>query len=373
MNFIVSTSSFLTALNQAAHAVNSSSPQPSLRCLKLSAENHALTVTGSDGDLSIKAVMNADEENRLHIIEEGEILIESRYLMEIVKKIDSNDVQVEILDGALTKFAGNSVVYKINGTQARDYPNIDFSVPENTLTMKAGLLAEIIEQTNFAAAVKETKPILMGVNFRCADGQLTCTATDSYRLARKIVPFESAAPFRLTIPSRALNEVKSVLLGNPDQEIIMAMSEKKATFKNDTLTMQTRLLDGAYPETDRLIPKEFEYKLSIDKMDLVRAIDRTTFIKSDNMAVNRLQCSANDIILTNKSQEIGEFRETLTGAFEGEELDISFSANYVMQAARAIPQERLEILFKGEMKPFIICSAEDDSLIQLVLPVRTYN
>ena len=107
--------------------------------------------------------------------------------------------------------------------------------------------------------------------------------------------------------------------------------------------------------------------------ELIRAIDRTIFIKNENMAINRLQCSADEIVITNRSQEIGESHENLYGEYNGEPIDISFSANYVISAAKYIGGKTIKICFSGQMKPFVILNTEDDSILQLVLPVRTYN
>lgn len=372
MNFSITKNSFSDALSIVSHAVSSSSPQPALRGILIQAEGDALSLTGSDSDISIKKILHKDDDNQLNIVEDGSILIESRYLLDIVKKIDAEIISVEIIDGSLTKFSGSSAVFKINGMNAYDYPGIDFTKPADSLKMESSLLNDIIDETSFAASVKETRPVLTGVNFKLENKVLSCTATDSFRLAKKTLSFDSDASFHVTIPSRSLNEVRSTMLEKAEQ-IEIALDDKKAQFINEDMILQTRLLDGTYPETDRLIPTEFSYKLTIDRNDLIRAIDRTIFIKNDNMAVDRLQCSENEVVLTNKSQEIGESRESLAAKFEGEPLDISFSGNYVMDAAKALKGQTVVIQFTGEMKPFILTNEDDHTIIQLVLPVRTYN
>jgi len=97
------------------------------------------------------------------------------------------------------------------------------------------------------------------------------------------------------------------------------------------------------------------------------------FIKTDNLTINNLKCSEDEIILSNKSQEIGESNESLNGTFEGSPLDISFSGTYLMDALKALRGKDINIKFTGSMKPFILESVDDDTTIQLVLPVRTYN
>lgn len=373
MNITIAKNDLLAALQDAAHAISPNSPQPALRGIKVEAYGDKLTITGSDADISIRRVVEKDENNNLNIIEEGSILIESRYLLEIVRKIDSEQIQIEVIDGALTKFSGGSAVFKINGMRADDYPNIDFSKPGTSLLMSAADLSSIIEQTAFATSSKDTRPVLTGVNFRLEDGVLKCTATDSYRLAKKTIPFDSADSFNLTIPAKSLNEVRSTMLSDLGASVEIALSDKKAQFINDNMLLQTRLLDGGYPETDRLIPKEFSYELSVGRNDLIHAIDRTTFIKNDNMTINRLSMSENEVVLSNRSQEIGESTENLAASYTGAPLEISFSGNYVMSAARALKGNDIRIRFTGEMKPFIMTSADDETVLQLVLPVRTYN
>jgi len=372
MNFSIDKNSFFNALQTVGHAISPNSPQPSLRGILINAKEGQLVLTGSDADISIQKVLKSDDDNKLNIVEEGSILIDSVYLMQIVKKLDSDIINIEIIDGSLTKFSGSSVVFKINGMNVNDYPTIDFSKPMNSVKMDATVLSDIIDQTTFATSPKETRPVLTGVNFKLSENHLNCTATDSYRLAKKTIDFTSEANFNITIPSKSLNEVRGTIL-LAAKEIELAQNDKKAQFWSEDMVLQTRLLDGGYPETDRLIPTEFNYTLKIGREDLIHAIDRTTFIKNDNMTINRLQCSNEEVILTNKSQEIGESHENLSAVFTGEPLDISFSGTYVMDAAKALRGSEIKIQFTGEMKPFILSCEEDHTILQLVLPVRTYN
>ena len=373
MNFSISTSVFANAAGMTDRAINAGSPQPSLRGLKIQAVDNSLILTGSNADISIMKTLRANEENSLSIVEEGTILIESKYLLDIVRKMDSPIMTVEVIDGALTRFSGDRAVFKINGLNALDYPTIDFSKPGDTVTMKCSMLKDIIEQTTFATALKETRPVLTGVNFRLEDHVLKCTGTDSYRLAKKVFPFNVDGSFNVTIPSRTLNDVKATMLDQNDEDIEISLSDKKAQFNIEDMVLQTRLLDGTFPDVDRLIPSSFDYVLSINRNELIRSIDRTTFIRSDNMSINRLQCCENEVILTSKSQEIGESRENLDCSFKGNDLDISFSANYVIDAARALRGENIAINFSGDMRPFVLKDEDDETVIQLVLPLRTYN
>ena len=372
MQFSILKNELYSTLQVVARSISPNSPQPALRGIKIDAQSDKLVITGSDADLSIRKNITKNEENHLNIQQEGSILVESRYLLEIVRKIDSEDIDVEVIDGTLTKFSGGNAQFKINAMNPKDYPNIDFSKPDNSFSMKTGEFSEIIDQTAFATSAKETRPVLTGVNFALNSGKLTCTATDSYRLSQKTVEFGNNGSFNITIPAKNLNELKATLL-TEESDIEINISDRKAQFISNDTTLQTRLLEGAYPETEKLIPNEFSSTLSIDRYDLMHAIDRSMFIKTDNMTINRLQCSNDEIVLTNKNQEIGESIEPLSGTYEGDALDISFSGNYVLDALKALKGTTVKLKFTGQMRPFIIVDDNDNSITELVLPVRTYN
>lgn len=373
MNFSISKTAFAEATGAVDHAITSTSAQPVLRGMKIQAKKDELILTGSNADISIEKRIKATEQNNLSIVEEGTILIESKYLLDIVRKMDSEIMTVEVIDGALTRFSGDRAVYKINGMNAMDYPTIDFSRPDSCITLQCTVLKELIESTVFACALKDTRAVLTGVNFRLEDNVLKAIGTDSFRLAQKTVPLNAEGSFNVTVPAKTLNDVKSTMLENADGNVSVYLTDKKAQFDIEDMILQTRLLDGRFPEVDRLIPTSFTQKLTMNRSELIRSIDRTTFIRSENMTINRLQCSTEEVILTSKSQEIGESLENLDCVFEGDELDISFSGNYVIDAARSMKGETVTLNFSGDMKPFIIKDPDDETVIQLVLPVRTYN
>ncbi|MBQ9326992.1 MAG: DNA polymerase III subunit beta [Solobacterium sp.] len=375
MNFKVNKQVFYNALTIASRAISSNSPVPILVGIKLEVEQNLLRITSSDANLSIVQTLTNEqnEELKLSVIDEGTIIIDSRYLLDIVKKIDSEEISIEIIDGTLTHFSGEKAEFRINGYRPSDYPNIDFSEPAVRFTLSYDVLNSVISGTAFAASPKETRPVLTGVNMREENGALVCTATDSFRLARKTIPL-STDNFCVTVPAKSLNEAKNIFTGS--ESISISLNEKKIQFRNGTIVLQSTLLEGNFPETERLIPSTFNDTMIINRRALISAIDRSSFIKTDNMTIIRMEMNAaDDILVSCKSQEIGEYNESLTAiSYDGYPLDISFSGNYLADALKALSSENVKLQFTEVMKPFIITNETgDDSLLQLVLPVRTYN
>lgn len=373
MNFKISKRSFYNALSAVSHAISANSPIPALSGIKIDVAEDHLILTASDSNISIKRELYKSEDCELIVFEQGSVVIESRYILEIVRKIDSDLIQLELMDGALTRISGSLAEFNINGIPADQFPLIDFSKQNTEFTIEASALLKLISETIFATSDKETRPVLTGVNFRFDENTLTCIATDSYRLAKSTVSFDGdPLHFNVTIPSKSLNEVAKSLDG--EEEVVISVSDKKVQFFLNQSLIQTRLIDGLYPETDRLIPLEFAYEFSIDSHDLLNAIDRASFIKSDGISVVKLEASSEEIVISSKSQEVGSSFEKINPIdYKGGQFSISFSGKYVYEAIRSLNSSTVQLKFSGPMKPFLILNPNDDTVLQLVLPVRTYN
>ena len=132
-------------LQIVSKAVSPISPQASLRGIKIEAKNNELVLTGSDADISIKKVIKQSKENQLNIIEEGEILVDVKYLLELVRRVDSEIIEIEIIDGNLIHFHGGKAKFNINGLNSKSYPNIDFGVNNDSFSLKVKELLEILD------------------------------------------------------------------------------------------------------------------------------------------------------------------------------------------------------------------------------------
>lgn len=371
MNFKISKTVFYNALLIASRAISNFSPLPAFSGIKIEAKSDCLVLIGSDSDISIKTLIHTNEEDSLKIGETGSIVIEAKYILEIIRKMNSDQIEFEMIENASAKIISETSEFKINGMRANEYPNIDFTCPAMKFEMKSEVLKEIISQTTFATSKSEIRPVLTGVNFECKNNQLNCVATDSYRLAKKRVELEESLDFNITIPARNLTEVMKTL--DLDETVKISVSDKKAQFVIANTLIQTRLIDGAYPETDRLIPVSFAYELEIDSADITSAIDRASFIKNDGVSVIKLSLDEKECLLSSRAQEVGSSKESLkSGVFRGEHLDISFNGLYVFDALKVINKGKVRFSFSGEMKPFIVQSVDDNSILQLILPLRTY-
>ena len=284
---------------------------------------------------------------------------------------DITSIEFELVEHSLLKIRDNLSDFSLNTMKVEDFPNIDFNETGTEVTLKGSDLRDIIDQTCFAASDKETRPILTGVNFKANGKVLECVATDSYRLAKKVINLDENAAFNVTIPAKTLNEIGKIL--ETEANITLSISSKKIIFNLKNTKISTRLISGVYPDTSKIIPTSFLYSLDSTSHSIVNAIDRASLLSPEKSNFVKMSLSEDSFVISSKSLEIGSVVERIKNfIYSGDRLDISFTARYVIDAIRAIGSEEITILLNGDMKTFIIKNKNDDSNIQLVQPVRTY-
>ena len=374
MRFIISRDVLESSLNIVSKAVTNKTPIAVLTGIKFDLTEEGLNLTGSDTDLSISTFIpvETNTNQNITVFSTGSCVLNAKYITEIVKKIDSDRIELELIDSTLVKITDQKSNFSLNSINVADFPFIDFNFDKNVIVMKGDLLKQVISQTIFATSIKETRPILTGVNFKIDGNVLEAVATDTYRLAKKKVVLGDSAYVNVTIPNKSLSEVSKIISGN--EEVTINFFDKKVLFKVGNTIVSTRVINGIYPDTTRLIPENFDYKLTTLTTDIVSAVDRASLLSTDGNNIVKLSMNLDKIELSSRSQEIGSVVEKISNYdYKGNKLDISFSAQYIQDAIKAIGSNEVELSFTSEMKPFIIKNKEDNTVVQLVLPVRTYQ
>lgn len=376
MYFNINKKDLLEKLNIAAKAISNTTPLPALSGIKFEINKDVINLVSSDSNISILCSFKNEESHQVFDVkEEGEIVIDARYILEIVRKIDSDIVNFETIDGDLIKIFGLNSEFKINGINADNYPNINFDLDNSVdFEIECEKFFKIINQTAFACSVSDIKVILTGVNFKAVDGKLVVNATDSYRLAYKKVDLDSndKLDFNITVPTKYLNDVYHSIPSTLDK-LKISINNQKISFEFYDTIIQTRLLDEAFPDTTKLIPTSFTQKLEVKAKDLAEAIDRASFIKSDGKNIVKLAINSQNVNITAANQIGSSYENIPVTYFEGKEFEISCSGKYLIDAIKAIDEDDIVLSFSGELRPFLITPKEDDSIIQLISPVRTYK
>ncbi len=360
-------------LNYVIKGISSKNLIPILNCIKFELNNECLYLMSTDNEVAIKTFIPKEKIENIDVC--GEIVVSGKYIYEIIKKLPNEVINIEeVMESKLFINTSNSS-FNLNCNNASDFPMLDLEDNKNPIIVSKKMFKSIINQTLFATSTQESRPALTGLNFKIEGDTLECVATDSYRLAKKIIKLDSNVleKINIIIPTKNLYEL--VKLFNEDEgDLELHIFNNKIIFKFNSIIMMSRLVNGTYPDTSKLIPTSFSVTMNVKLNDLYNAIDRASLLtnESDKNTI-KLESTDNSIKLSSNIPEIGNVEETVSlGNNVSEGFRIAFSSRYMMDALRSFEGEEVELLFNGEVKPIILKSSDDDSLIQLILPIRTY-
>ncbi|MGY4688213.1 DNA polymerase III subunit beta [Salibacterium sp. K-3] len=380
MHFVIQREAFVESVQHVNKAVSTRTTIPILTGIKIDAAADGVTLTGSDSDISIESFIPAsDEENDyIDIKETGSIVLQARFFADIVKKLPGGEVEILVQDQFATTLRSGSVVFNLNGLDPEEYPRLPNLEENQTFTLPQNLLKDMIRQTVFAVSTQETRPVLTGVNLENEQDQLTCTATDSHRLAMRKAAIESnGAPLEMSnvvIPGKSMNELRQIL-EDTDERVEIVVTESQVLFKFTHLLFFSRLLDGKYPVTSNMIPDHSKTTMELSTKDLLHSLERALLLSKEakNNVINFKTLEGSEIEISSVSAEVGKVTERITcHSLEGEELRISFNGKNIIDALKVIDSEVVHIMFTGAMSPFVIRPSDHDRMLHLFSPVRTY-
>ena len=375
MKFTIKKDLLLDALSKVSKAISTKNLIPVLAGIKFELKKKKLTLTASDNDITIQTTIESVNDDEFKIDSEGSIIIQGKYILDIVRKLPDQYINVEVIDELKILIYTENSEFNLNGISESEYPNVGLEESKKKININAGILKSIVNQTAFATSNEESKPVLTGINFNIVGDVLECNSTDSYRLARKIVKLEKASEenYNIVIPSHNLIEFTKIL-GDDSEEVEVHIFNNKVLFKNGNLKFESRLINGTYPNTANLLPDDSYLVVSTNLNDFYSVIDRVSILTSDKEKnIVTLETEGNTLTLKSSSAEIGRVEEKMSiSKNNNEDIKISFSAKYMMEALKSFSTETVDLHFVGEVKPILIKSTEDETLTQLVLPIRTY-
>ena len=373
INNPLSVNSIFKFSNTAARAVSSKVAMPVLENLKIELTDRGLFITGSNLDITIKTQVpyKLGEQDIIRNYKEGSTLIKAKLITDIVRKVDSDEITLDVIDSTIATISNNRSEFRLNCVKVDEYLDLDLDATGTQLSMSAADFNTLVKQTAFAASLKEQRPILTALNLEAKDGVLTATATDSARMARKTLSIPLGVEFLANVPAKMMVEVNNLLEGKDSLDI--AFSDKKALFTIGTTVVATRLIAGDYPNTKNIVPKITNYSLEVNASDLMKAIERANILSIDRENVVDLTMSEDGVEISAKSSQVGSAVEKIDiFKYVGQNLKVSFNSEFVIAAVKALGSADVTFAFVGEMKPFIVENASDDSVVQIVTPVRTY-
>ncbi len=354
------------AVLKVVKACSARTTVPVLECIKLSAKNDGLTLSATDGEISIIKTIPSE------VYEEGEICVPGKYFSDFIKKLE--DVQIILAsDGKKMDIVYADSQTSMQVLSADDFPKIDTEISENSFKLKTADLKKFIAATSFCCATDDSRPILKGCQFVITGNDICVTALDGFRLATVSGKVLSATGnMEIVCPARTLNEIDKMLPDSVEEtEIFVQKGMILASSENTILT--SRLYGGDFIKKENIIPKTFITEVTVDKEKLKASIERAAIlVRGDKNSLIIFDISGDKIEVSSAS-EIGSVQEPVKAKTDGKDVRIAMNSKFIIEAVNALGEEEIQLSFNNQIQPFICTGVKNKDCLYLILPVRTSN
>lgn len=366
MKFSVDQSVLNEAVNNVSRAVPAKSPVSALEGIKMYLNKNELELTGYDMELAISTRITVDSEDH------GEFIVSARLFAEIVRKLPSERVDIEINEKMQTTITCQSAQYSIIALSADEYPNLPDYDTSDSFTLPQSVLKNMIGQTIFAVSVSDNKPILTGELFDIRDGIFNLVAIDGFRLAVRTEKLDTQDNYNFVVKSKALSEI-SKLLKDEDIPVTVYVSRKHVVFDINGYMVISRLLEGEFHNYKKSIPENFTTEVILNTRNLITSLERCLLLIVEQTKAP-VRCSFGDGQLKiSISTDLGKLSDDFPIDVTGNKLELGFNCKYLIDAIKATESDKVKILLNSSTSPMKIVPVDGDAYTFLVLPVRLKN
>jgi DNA polymerase-3 subunit beta len=367
MHIICKKDNLLKGFQAVSKAVASRAILPILSNVLFEAKDSKLFLKATDLEIGVEAVIDSE------ILVEGNITLPALALQNILPKLPDYDIEIKTNeDNSETILKCFRSEFDLKSMPADDFPTLPKIDEQNSFFINSELLSTAIKKTIFSASTDTSKNILNGVRMIINSSNLEMAATDGYRLAVKKMFIESTGNQNLsaTLPSKALNELVRLISSSKEDTIIISQLANQLVFKVNDKVLSTRIIEGQYPDYNRIVPNNLDKHIVFDRIELLSAVDRMSSISSDKINIVKMQISNNSLNISSSSIELGKSSEQLEIEYEGDNLEINFNAKFLMEAFKNFDDEKIKLSMRESLSPCIIKSLENDDYFCMIMPIR---
>ncbi|MBN1781993.1 DNA polymerase III subunit beta [bacterium] len=369
MKFTIVQHELLEGLQKIAGVVPAKSTTPVLENLLFEIADQKLKITGTDLEVTVTTEVNTQS-----VEETGAVALPARVITEMVRSLPDIPIQMESDSGYKIKITTNQGFYQISGISKENFPEIPVPIEENVVEVSSGKLARMFSKTIFAVSADELRPALMGVFLQIAGNEFRMVATDGHRLS-KIVDTGykgTVESIQMIVPPKAVQIALKNLSDGDQTRLVIDKSGLCMEFGGTIL--YTRLVEGQYPDYDRVIPRDNDKKLIVDKQLLAASVKRVSLFSSQ--LTRQIRFSLDSEKLTIQSEDIdmgGEAREELEVDYHDESMEIGFNAQYLSDILKQIDTDEITFQLKSPISAALISPVkqiEDESFMMLLMPIK---
>jgi DNA polymerase-3 subunit beta len=360
----------LGELNRKMNAISSVVPgkttMPILSTVLMNAENGVFSISATDLDISVTSKVNGT------VAEEGRIAVPAKKLAEIVKSLAGEEASLHTEGDKLTLACGKSR-FLVNARSADDFPKLPQQESKTSFPIDPEIVSQLVQKTMYAVSNDLTRPALCGVLWEVDRKGISMVATDGHRLAKVEIALDlgSVQKMEVIVPPKALGTMRTYAEG--EKEVRISIGENSISFDMKETTIYSRLLEGPFPNYQRVIPAKNEKELVVSRSALAEATKRVSILSDTLTKQVVFSIGKAKLTLNVSTQELGEAREEIEASFSGEAMDIGYNANYVLDILRTVDAEEIVFLLDRPDNAAVVKPASEGGNLKqicIIMPLR---
>jgi len=356
-----------TGLNIVNKAISSNNTLPVLNNILVKAEGKKLYFSATNLEIAISYFVEAD------VRSEGAITIPAKLITSYISLLTDEKVELSISDGMTLLVQSSTSTTKIKGISADEFPLIPKVDAEHSFNLNTTELDNAISETVFAASTNVSRPVLAGVYFLVDGDGMKMVATDSYRLAERGIVLDKKIEgrFACIVPAKTISELGKITNRADSKEVAVSVSKNQILFKVGNVELVSRLIEGKFPEYDRIIPKEGKTKLEVSVEDLSLVLKRVSlFAKENNNSVKLSATNDGKMTISTDETKVGEEKAEVAVKVEGENNKISLNSQYMLDVLTYITDDKIKIEINDKLSPAVIKPIKRENYIYIIMPLK---
>jgi DNA polymerase-3 subunit beta len=355
----------VSRLSVISRAVSTRTATQALSGILLSAADGGVVLAATDGEVGLRTALDAE------VSSGGAALLPGRLLAELARSLGDGDVEIALREAERdVEIRSGGSSFHLRLLPAEDFPNLPEQGPE-PLKIPAPALAETVDLVARAASRDDMRPVLTGVLVSASGEEMTMVATDSYRLAVKRTTLESpiGGELEANIPARALRELGRIVAADGVAEVAVSLLPNQAVFSAGPVLLNTRLIDGQFPNFRQLLPESYEHDVRLPRSELLEVVRRVSQLAQRNAPL-RLAFSAGELQVSASTPDVGDAEEGMPAAFEGEPLEIGFNPEFLRDGIESIADDEVMLRLISPLRPGLLQPVDNEDFRYLVMPIR---
>ncbi len=320
----------------------------------------------TDMDVGLRVPVQAE------IAREGVVVLPARLLLDVVRSLPAVDTSLELRPAEQdVELVSGNANFHIRTLRTEDFPPFPEPDSDSAVSMPADAFVSTATKVAGSASRDETRPVLTGILVSASERELRMVATDSYRLSVKETTLETplSSSFEVNVPARALQELARLVTHAENEELKISVRQNQVLFTLDRVVLSSRLIDGQFPNYRQLLPENFEHELRVSGAELTDVVRRMSLLAQKNAPL-RLAFQPGELTVSAQTPDVGEARESLPIAFQGEPLEIGFNPEFLRAGLEAIEQGDVLLKLISPLRPGLIEAADESRFQYLIMPIR---